>query len=294
MTDELEELSARARRERLSETDAKELTRELASSEDARLWHRAGLAFDAEDIVLPGDAAATERVLARLLGEIPAKKPKWRNRSALLLVAAAVLVASVAAAAVLELAVVKRPAPVTSALPPQPSARTTASAIPNRTPTAMPVPEEPPLAPIPSTSASAETPTPSASSASSAPAPLSASELMSAAGRARRQGHSGQAIQLLNQLQARFPGSPEANASDVSLGMLELKNGSTTSARAHFDRYLSRTPQGSLAPDALWGKSQTQFAAGDGNGARKTLHALLAQFPTSAYSSAAQAKLDTP
>jgi len=97
---DVDDLSARARRQPLSAVDARAFADSLEASPDARLWHRVGTAFDAEDSVLPGDHDAAERVLGRLLGELPVKKPRTRRRLGVLLVAAAVLIASAAAATV--------------------------------------------------------------------------------------------------------------------------------------------------------------------------------------------------
>ncbi|HWZ90793.1 MAG TPA: tetratricopeptide repeat protein [Polyangiaceae bacterium] len=305
MSRDFEELSARARRERLPDEEAQALSQRLAESEEARLWHGAGRAFDAEDVVLPGDAAAAERVRTRLLRELPVKKANARARPALLLIAAALLLATAAAAAAFEVRSARRGAHSEVAS----GARSVAA--PARVATGQPatvVESESAvshdLAPVnPSASVAPapiveETPPASVESASTSAAAnvagraVTAGELMSAAGRARRQGYSRQAIALLNQLQVQFPNSPEARASEVSLGMLELRNGLSAGARSHFERYLARTPRGALAADALWGKAQTQFAAGDSVGARQTLTALLAEFPNSAYSSAAQVKLN--
>jgi TolA-binding protein len=290
MTDSVDDLSARARRQPLSSADSRALEAALEASAEARVWHRVGAEFDAEDTVLPGDHAATERVLSRLLTELPRKQSLGQKRFSVLLVAAALVVASAAAATMVGLHqrneraqskdISGAAAPITTS---------------NRRDSKAPL-----AATAPATSTDAESlsagpavsPTVVGSTLSRA-TPDSAAELLSAAGRARRDGYASQAITLLDTLQARFPNSPEARASDITLGMLELKNGSggVNAARSHFERYLQRSAQGPLAADALWGLSQAQAAQGNAAQARATLSTLLDRFPSSAYASAARAKL---
>jgi TolA-binding protein len=306
MTDSVDDLSARARRQPLSSADSRALEAALDASAEARLWHRMGTEFDAEDTVLPGDHAATERVLGRLLTELPRNGPRRRRRFSVLLVAAALLVASAAAATMAGLH--------------QRNERTKLKGISGavaQTTTSDQRESNTPLAALPATSAEAERlsagpgASPSSTLALAAPlndanaspaavgstlsraTPDSAAELLSAAGRARRDGYANQAITLLDTLQARFPNSPEAHASDVTLGMLELRNGSAgvSGARQHFERYLQRSAQGPLAADALWGLSRAQAAQGNAAQARATLRTLLGRFPSSVYASAARAKL---
>jgi TolA-binding protein len=294
VSDDFEELSARARRQALSATDAEALAQSLETSAEARLWHRVGAEFDAEDTALPGDREATERVLARLLRELPAQKTRSRRRVSVPLLAAALLVASAAAATVLGLR--QRPGPArvneqVSSVPPA------ATPLRQGWSGALAAPPEPSAQPaVPNVEPPAPTPVASASNGTSSPSPMpaSAAELLSAAGRARREGYAGQAITLLESLQARFPNSPEARASDITLGMLQLKSGSASAARQHFERYLERSPQGALAVDALWGRAQALSAQGNEREARATLSTLLERFPNTAYASAARAKLRAP
>jgi len=284
MKEHFEDRSARARRHELSPADARQLDEELQASADARFWHRAGTAFDAEDTVLPGDHEASERVMQRLLRELPrATAPRSRTRWVALLAAAAVLVASIAGAAAFGVRRLRqpapKPAPAPSSLRPAETALTP-SALPSAAPAAAdsgaPVLTPPTLGPAPAVSALL---------------PSSASELLSAAGRARRHGHAREAITLLDGLQQRFPNSPEARSSDLTLGMLQLKSGSSAAALRHFDRYLQRSPDGALASEALWGQAQAYFAQGNSAQARRSLGTLLQRFPSSARASAARAQL---
>jgi len=97
---------------------------------------------------------------------------------------------------------------------------------------------------------------------------------------------------LYDALQNRFPGSAEANAADMALGMLRLQRGSARSALDHFTRYLSRNPRAELAPEALWGKAQALSGLGRGAEARRSYASLLERYPDSTYAAAARAKLE--
>lgn len=66
----LEDLSARARRGQLGDSESRELERLLEASLEARLAHRAGLEFDGEDSVLVGDDALIERINQRLIAPL--------------------------------------------------------------------------------------------------------------------------------------------------------------------------------------------------------------------------------
>ncbi len=99
---------------------------------------------------------------------------------------------------------------------------------------------------------------------------------------------------LYDALQNRFPGSAEANAADMALGMLRLQRGQARSAFDHFTHYLSRNPRSELAPEALWGKAQALSSLGRGAEARRNYASLLERYPDSTYAAAARAKLEAP
>jgi TolA-binding protein len=268
------------------------------------LWQRVGSELEAEDAVAHADHEATQRVLDRLLVALPAKHRRSGKRFVFLLVAAALLVASVAAATVVVVhqqreraragEATKAAAQALASKPHTAATATAASTLPDAS--AMPpAAESPTLAGAqPAAMTSAAPWASSLDNASASPTPNSAAELLSAAGRARRKGYPGHAITLLSDLQARFPNSPEARASDIALGMLQLQSGEASAARSHFERYLQRSPQGTLAPDALWGRAQALFAQGNAVEARASLSTLLERYPSSAYASAANAKLHAP
>ncbi len=277
MNDRVADLSALARRGALSAEEAAELQASLAADPEERFWHQAGAALDQEEAEASALADASTRVVERLLRGLPRKKPLLRRYAFALPAAAAVLVASLAAAAIVGVRYAREHAvtPVVSAAVVVPSAPALS--------TARPVPR---VEPTPSAAPPVASAANDASSTATSPA-----ELLSAAGRARRSGRASQAVSLLDQLQARFPNSPEASASDISLGKLKLQSGAAGSALQHFNRYLQRAARGSLAPEALWGRAQALSVLGNEADARKTWTELAQRYPSSPYASLANAKL---
>jgi TolA-binding protein len=95
-------------------------------------------------------------------------------------------------------------------------------------------------------------------------------------------------------LRSRYPNSPEASASEITLAELQLERGDARAALFHFDAYLRRAPGGALAPEALWGRARALSQLGRGAEARQSLSDLVQRYPQSPYSSAARAKLGAP
>jgi TolA-binding protein len=295
MKNDFEELAVAARRGELSKSGAEELKRELDAAPDERIWQQAGLRFDAEESRAASDDAVAGRLLERVMAGQPSPlrqleaPPRARRvRPAVLLIAAAVLVAS-AAAAVVGIVHLRETPP--SKAPPAPSSTSSASSSSGRAPNRVPAREREP-APSPEPSAAPVEPPPSARPPSaSEEAPQPAAELLSSAGRARRKGEATRAIGLLEQLQARFPASAEARASDITLGMLRLQTGASSTALRDFERYLARSPGGDRTADALWGRAKALLALGRRSEAEASLRQLLARYPQSPYTSAARAEL---
>ncbi|HYJ09364.1 MAG TPA: tetratricopeptide repeat protein [Polyangiaceae bacterium] len=288
MRDSIEDLSALARRGELDEAEERRLRVGLQSSFEARLLHRAGLELDQDGSVLPGDDALAERIQRRVLDRtLPVAAPRRRRRLVAWGLAAAVACVAVGAAAgsldVLRAlsfsfgTAAKHAAPPpkkpTPAAPPAPAAVVQAPAA---------VVEPAPAAAVPAP------PKPSAAVESGSP-----SELFASAASARRKGKAQEAIVLYDTLQSRYPGSAEANAADMALGMLRLQRGSARSALDHFRRYLAKNPRAELAPEALWGQAQALSSLGRTEEARRSFAALLDRYPDSTYASAARAKLDS-
>jgi TolA-binding protein len=83
----------------------------------------------------------------------------------------------------------------------------------------------------------------------------SPAKLFGDANRARRAGDLGRAIALYHLLQDRFPGSPEAELSRVTLALLLLDSGDPQGALMGFDRYLAGASRG-LEAEALVGRAR--------------------------------------
>lgn len=278
---DFEDLSARERRGELSRAEQQRLETLLNGSVEARLWHQAGKQLDADGAIAAGDHDAAERVMRRTL--LSLQKPKARHQRPWLplLTAATFFVVSAAAAGTLGAryyrAIARHEAVVEPARrhdPPRIRVAQTRS------------PEPVVTAPVPSAvpSVSARTPKPRPE------APESAAVLLRAAGLARREGDALKAIALLDSLQARFPGSREARASDMTLGTLHLQRGAPGQALEHFRRYLRAAPGGALAPEALWGEARALKALGREAEAERSLDILVERFPSSPYAAARRAR----
>ena len=293
MRDSSEDLSALARRGELDAAEQRRLQLALQSSSEARLLHRAGLDLDAAGSVLPGDDALAERVKQRVLARVlPAAAPRRRRLASWGIAAAAACMAVAAAAgAVTELRPLRALFGLSAPVPPAP-ARKLVAQVPLLQPTPAPVAQAP--EPVVRSAAKA---VPAAQPSGRAVASVdggSASELFASAASARRRGKPQEAIVLYDALQSRFPGSAEAKAADIALGMLRLSRGSSGAALEHFSRYLAHNPRAELAPEALWGQSQALSSLGRQNEARRSLTSLLERYPDSTYASAARAKLEAP
>jgi TolA-binding protein len=283
MKDSVEDLIALSRRGELDAAERRRLELTLASSSEARLLHRAGLELDQAGSVLPGDDALAERIQRRVLARALPAAPKRRRPLWPWGIAAAV--ACVAMAAGGTVAGLRPLRAVFSMQAPKPLGK---AAVPARR--AAPVAaigKEPPAPAVPVPAPSAATPSKSVAAEATSP-----SELFASAASARRRGKAQEAMLLYDALQSRFPGSAEANAADMALGMLRLQRGSARSALEHFTRYLSRNPGAELACDALWGKAQALSNLGRGAEARRSYASLLERCPDSTYAAAARSKLE--
>jgi TolA-binding protein len=305
--DDLDDLSARARRGLLREAELRELDRRLEGSHEAGLAHRAGLQFDAEDLVLAGDEALVARINQRLLtGSRPQRRSRFR---AVALVVGGVCTTVAAAAAGPALvegveALWQRdfavdipfytPAPTRPSRPPR--AAKQRQGVPEDQPAALPLAAPPPSQAAPSV------PVPSVPQAASrtgrAPRPLGAPDtsatLFAQASLARRQGDLPRAMALYAELSKRFPGTAEADSAEMALGTLSLQSGAAAPALGHFERYLAARPGGQLAVEALWGKTRALEALGREDEARRDLQLLVDRYPRSTYATAARAKLGLP
>lgn len=320
------DLLARARRNVLSADEKRGLDAALDDTAELRLLLRAGLGFDAEAPALPGD----ERLIARIAstverrrlgaarGETQGPKPRAvvgprARRFAPLLAAALYLVIG---------AVVGVAAAATYwALPPL-AQRVARMDSPSSKPAARHPPAEPQLAStqksapalVPTESAGtnehgerehereplavqrsapsrrATPPSPVVSSALVGSKATSAAELYAVANQARVRGDLAAAIDAYLDLQSRFSGSNEANASLLTLGNLYLVSGRPLLALEQFRAHQNVDSSG-FGVESLWGMSVALEQLGRRVEERQVLLSLLSRYPASAYESVARRKL---
>lgn len=293
-TDQLEDLLVLARQCRLEESDERRLRLALQSSRELEALYQAGLEFDAQSSLLPGDETRSqdlvERTLARLDERAGARGGRIAPARYFAVSLAAGLLLSVALASAWEL--VRRSAPA----PAEPKPVATASAGVAR-----------PTAHVGSVSTSAvelggAAPVPSASGRVAAshalpvapahPArnPLvettSPSQLFARANELRRQGDVDAAIDAYRRLGELYPSSLEAEDAKVLLGNLLLGRRAPRAALQSFEEYGA----GALSLEALWGRAQALRKL-ESPDERSALERLLRDYPNSPYAKAAQKRL---
>jgi TolA-binding protein len=288
------ELLGRVRRGLASDQERTAFEAHLSSCESCRMLCDVMGDFDAVGEAQPGDSERVARMAAMAAGarRITPRLPLRGARRAWLLAAAALVLTGAAVASGVRWVAVR-------SLPQEGARQVPESTPPAPTPTReatvlerTPVPAVPPPAPVsaaPFTSVAhppSPSPSPSLTSASS-----SASEAYRAANDARRAGRTDEAVRGYQQLQRRFPSSAEAHASRVSLGGLLLRNGSASAALAEFDAYLARGA-GQLAAEALFGRGRALQTLGRSAEEANTWGRLVKQYPSSAYATHAQRRLD--
>jgi TolA-binding protein len=209
------------------------------------------------------------------------RRRRWDRR--VLLLVAAMLVATSAALALIERARGLRRIPEQTqsaeampgpspARPLSPSAREVTKAT------------EPSSAEVPTVSATHPSPTPFLE--------LTAQELFAQANETRRHGNAAAAARQYMALQRRFPRSPEASLSLVTLGRLYLDRlGDPTRALAQFDEYLAGGGPGDLGEEAMVGRALAFQQLGRTTEEKGAWRALLAAFPNSLSASRAIARL---
>jgi TolA-binding protein len=292
-TDCLSDLVTRARRYRMSRGELAQLDEHLSSCGQCRLTQQIGDDFD----VISGLQAGDDVRIATLANAIVrgrAGRGVRRARARLSGIAAAVaftLFAAAGAYAMLERPLVVRP-PVESAL-------LAASATPREqvelvASTALRAPRvdaPSPARPIARVASAPRSQGPS-SRAIPQPEPVgSASVLYANANGERRRSHVLEAISLYDELERQYPASAEALASRVSLGRLLLGRGMFSEALTQLTGYLTAAPDGTLAPEALFGRGRALQALGRKDDERAAWVGLLAKFPDSVYATQAQRRI---
>jgi len=293
------DLVSRARRYRLSRAERVRLDEHLSVCESCRLEQTVGADFEAIGGLQPGD----ELLIARLAHafERPSRRLRRSSRAGVRSVWAAVtaaiaLVAVVAGAnGVLGRApFVKRDPPaVLDPSPPdpiEPPARRQWVVI--RRPNGLPpvVADDPSSRLTPPVSRRASRP--AQKPIDEGPQDDGVSSLFAKANSARRQNQVAAAIALYGEVERRFPSSDEARVSRLSLGRLLVERGIPAEGLSQLDDYLADSPDGSLAPEALFGKARALQALGRREDERGVWQHLLSRFPDSLYGAQARRRLD--
>jgi TolA-binding protein len=310
---DLEDLCVLARRGLLSEDEERELARALRASPSLRAVHEVGVDFDRSTAVRAGDEAiivrAADAALARVarsgLASSAGAGPRSgfvrtskRHRSFAMLLAAAVLCLTGAAAAVWSGVVPSRWfAASQQAIQTAPVVSSPLTANTARKAADPPKPAEAPVEPGPTVEAPASAEgaelagvqRPLASRA--APADESAAALFRAANTARRDGDFGRARRVYTDLIARYPASDEARLARVSLGKLLLAKGNASGAAREFNEYL-KGGHGQLTEEALVSRAQSLQKLGHKEAETRTWQGLLEGYPNSVYSAEARRRLE--
>ena len=120
----------------------------------------------------------------------------------------------------------------------------------------------------------------------------SAAELFARATAARSDGRHREAIALYRRLLDVHGDSREASVASVALGRLLLQTGAAKAALRAFDRYLDRSPDGTLAEEAWIGKAGAAERLGLAQTEAAALRELLRRFPATAARDRARRRLD--
>jgi TolA-binding protein len=125
--------------------------------------------------------------------------------------------------------------------------------------------------------------TPTAPTAVAPPlAEESAASLFRRANAARHGGDDGLAEELYRQLLGTHPETREAATARVIFARMRLERGDAREALAQFDAYLARSPNATLAEQALVGRAHCLRALGRRDDERAAWAAVLTRFPESA------------
>jgi TolA-binding protein len=290
----LSDLVTRARRYRLSREEQVRLHEHLSSCAPCRLTQQIGDDFDVIGALQAGDDVRIA-ALADAIFRGRRRRSVVRARARLSAVAAAIAFALFAAAAG-AYAVLERPAamrtPAQAALPPASAPPREQVELVASSGLRSPRVDAPARPARPRRVASAAPKEASSRAAPRAEPTVSPSELYANANGERRRTHVVEAISLYDELEQRYPGSAEALASRVSLGRLLLARGMFAEALTQLTGYLTASPEGTLAPEALFGRAGALEALGRKDDERATWLGLLARFPDSVYATQAHRRIE--
>jgi len=312
-----EDLLVLARQNSLGEDAERRFEIAVQSSRELELLYRAGVGFDADAELLPGDEKRSALLVARALSsldratnELEPRGVAGRSRYGGLVaraLASGVLVGlllSVALASAWEYA--EKRLPAHAAEPTLAPASATEKARSARALTAAPAPSSEPSAAI----AELALPAPSARAATAAMPPVvamtnvprptpsapregppssnveSAATLFARANEARRTGDIEAALSQYRELGARYPASAEAEDAKVLIGKLLLSQRSPRAALRELESYHGEA----LADEALWARAQALRKLGSTE-ERATLLELVRRHPDSPYAQAARKRL---
>jgi TolA-binding protein len=121
-------------------------------------------------------------------------------------------------------------------------------------------------------------------------AEATAAQLFAKANRARRASDAVRASSLYALLQSKFPASPEAQLSLVTLGTLQLSSGNAAEALGTFDRYLAGSGR-PLEAEALYGRARALSHLGRASAESRAWRSLLAKYPSCSYAQHARERL---
>ncbi len=287
------DLVTRARRYRLSREERAKLDEHLGACPSCRLAERVGRDFDAIGDLQPGDdvllLALADKFRRRRLSGMGRGRTRLTATAAA--IACALLAAAAGAYAYMERGAALRAAPVEASLAAGRTPSPEQVELVARTVWSAPRTDAP--APPEETAASRHTTRRHARHArEDAPEVQSASVLFTNANAERRDGHAAEAIALYGELERLYPASEEALVSRVSLGRLLLARGMLQEALARLNEYLAAAPEGTLAPEALFGKARALEGLDRKSEERQAWERLLVRFPDSVYAAQAHHRID--
>jgi TolA-binding protein len=306
--------ATRARQGALSATEWQEYTTHLAACAECRVTWRVMIDFERSAAPTPGD----ERLLARA-AKLALAGSRGRRVHAVRVGAAAaiiLLVASVASGAIL-LRVRHADISVAHTDPTHPARMRARKAAASSAIQSMAAAESgalpaPVPAPVPPAPAAAEAPRPAgagqkamkraagrlAAVADHTAAPQTGDDAATVFARGvteREQGRTFAALATFRSLQGRFPRSPQAVLSLVSLADLALDTGDAASALVAFEQYLAAAPSGTLVPEALVGRARALSSLGRATEADAVWREIAGRFPNSPYvRRSTRTRSDTP
>ncbi len=297
------DLIAKERRNGLTPLERRALAVHLSHCENCRAWQQIGRDFDRAATPAVDDAAVVERIAdgIRFSSVGPLSKSthfaRQRRTTAVRWMLLAALASSAAAAAAVTGWQISR------AVPPPEVDRALTRSLPQSvekellaTPSSV---EPEPQADLPQ----ADTQRPGSAPATRKTATAtvvatgegeSALLLYREANRARRRGEVSRSISIFRHLQQSYPGSPEAQLSNVALGGALLESGAAREALQQYDRYLNSSGKKSLAAEALYGRARALGALGNRAEERASWLRLSDEFPRSPYSATAIRRLQSP